>query len=63
MGEHGVSAYTSLNDAHFADNFQVRHVMKSLLSEFDILMNVAGFQNIGQIDRSALGGFSIRSEG
>jgi len=32
----------------------VRHVMKSLLSEFDILMNVAGFQNIDQIDRSAL---------
>ena len=32
----------------------VRHVMKSLLSEFDILMNVAGFQNIDQIDRSTL---------
>lgn len=33
----------------------VRHVMKSLLAEFDILMNVAGFQNIGQIDRTTLG--------
>lgn len=32
----------------------VRHVMKSLLADFDILMNVGGFQNIGQIDRSAL---------
>jgi len=35
----------------------VRHVMKGLLSEFDILMNVAGFQNVGQIDRSALESF------
>lgn len=34
----------------------VRHVMKSLLADFDILMNVGGFQNIQQIDRSALGG-------
>jgi isopentenyl diphosphate isomerase/L-lactate dehydrogenase-like FMN-dependent dehydrogenase len=33
----------------------VRHVMKCLLSDFDILLNVAGFQNVGQIDRSALG--------
>jgi isopentenyl diphosphate isomerase/L-lactate dehydrogenase-like FMN-dependent dehydrogenase len=33
----------------------VRHVMKSLLADFDILMNVSGFQNIGQIDRKALG--------
>ena len=33
----------------------VRHVMKSLLADFDILMNVGGFQNIEQIDRSALG--------
>jgi hypothetical protein len=31
--------------------------MKSLLSEFDILMNVAGFQSIDQIDRSALESF------
>lgn len=29
--------------------------MKSLLSELDILLNVAGFQSIDQIDRSALG--------
>ncbi|KAI9708029.1 MAG: hypothetical protein M1820_004233 [Bogoriella megaspora] len=32
----------------------VRHVMKSLLAEFDILMNVAGFQNIDQIEKEAL---------
>lgn len=32
----------------------VRHIMKSLLAEFDIQMEVAGFQNIAQIDRSAL---------
>lgn len=32
----------------------VRHVMKSLLSEFDILMNVGGFRNIKEIDRSAI---------
>ncbi|KAI9733508.1 MAG: hypothetical protein M1818_007256 [Claussenomyces sp. TS43310] len=29
----------------------VRHVMKSLLAEFDILMNVAGFQSVEQITR------------
>ncbi len=33
----------------------VRHVMKSLLADFDILMNVGGFQNIGQIKRDATG--------
>jgi isopentenyl diphosphate isomerase/L-lactate dehydrogenase-like FMN-dependent dehydrogenase len=32
----------------------VRHVMRSLLAEFDILMNVAGFQNVGQITKEAL---------
>jgi isopentenyl diphosphate isomerase/L-lactate dehydrogenase-like FMN-dependent dehydrogenase len=32
----------------------VRHIMKSLLAEFDILLNVAGFQDVGQIDRSVL---------
>ena len=32
----------------------VRHVMKGLLADFDILMNVAGCQNIDQIDRSWL---------
>jgi isopentenyl diphosphate isomerase/L-lactate dehydrogenase-like FMN-dependent dehydrogenase len=35
----------------------VRHVMKSLLADFDILLNVAGFQNIDQIDRNAIGKF------
>lgn len=34
--------------------FGVRHVMKSLLAEFDILMNVAGFQSVDQITRDAL---------
>lgn len=33
----------------------VRHVMTSLLADFDILMNVGGFQNIEQMDRSCLG--------
>ncbi|KAF4314048.1 FMN-dependent dehydrogenase [Botryosphaeria dothidea] len=32
----------------------VRHVMKSLLADFDILLNVAGFQTVEQIDKSAL---------
>lgn len=32
----------------------VRHVMKSLLADFDILMNVAGCQEVGQINRSWL---------
>jgi isopentenyl diphosphate isomerase/L-lactate dehydrogenase-like FMN-dependent dehydrogenase len=32
----------------------VRHVLKSLLAEFDILMNVGGFRSIKEIDRSAL---------
>jgi isopentenyl diphosphate isomerase/L-lactate dehydrogenase-like FMN-dependent dehydrogenase len=32
----------------------VRHVMRSLLAEFDILMNVAGFQNVEQITKAAL---------
>lgn len=32
----------------------VRHVMRSLLAEFDILMNVAGYQNISQITKDAL---------
>lgn len=36
----------------------VRHVMRSLLAEFDILMNVAGFQNVEQMmDRGVLGEF------
>lgn len=33
----------------------VRHVMKSLLADFDILMAVAGFQNVDQITREHLG--------
>ena len=34
----------------------VRHVMKSLLADFDILLNVAGYQNVEQIigNRDAL---------
>ncbi|BGP21056.1 hypothetical protein JCM10213_007574 [Rhodosporidiobolus nylandii] len=32
----------------------VRHVMKSLLADFDILLNVGGFQNLEQITRDAL---------
>ncbi|OZJ05611.1 hypothetical protein BZG36_01466 [Bifiguratus adelaidae] len=34
--------------------FGIRHVMKSLLAEFDILMNVAGYPSIKDVDRSAL---------
>ncbi|KAL3427895.1 FMN-dependent dehydrogenase [Phlyctema vagabunda] len=32
----------------------VRHVMKSLLADFDILMNVAGFQSVDQITRDSI---------
>lgn len=32
----------------------VRHVMKGLLADLDIMFNVAGCQNVGQIDRSWL---------
>ncbi|KAK8041761.1 hypothetical protein PG993_006284 [Apiospora rasikravindrae] len=32
----------------------VRHVMKSLLAEFDIMMNVAGYPDLKEIDRDAL---------
>lgn len=32
----------------------VRHVLRSLLSDFDILMNVGGFRSISEIDRSAI---------
>jgi isopentenyl diphosphate isomerase/L-lactate dehydrogenase-like FMN-dependent dehydrogenase len=38
----------------------VRHVMTSLLADLDILMNVAGFQNISQIDRTTLGKLNRR---
>lgn len=37
----------------------VRHVMKSLLADFDILMNVGGFQSIEQINKTALGEFDV----
>ena len=32
----------------------VRHVMKALLAEFDILMNVAGYANLKDIDRDTI---------
>ena len=32
----------------------VRHVMKALLADFDIMMNVAGCQSVDQIDPSWL---------
>jgi isopentenyl diphosphate isomerase/L-lactate dehydrogenase-like FMN-dependent dehydrogenase len=32
----------------------VRHVMKSLLADLDIMFNVAGCQSVDQIDRSWL---------
>lgn len=32
----------------------VRHVMKALLAELDILMNVSGYPKIGEIDRDAI---------
>ena len=37
----------------------VRHVIRSLLADFDILMNAAGFQNIEQIDKTVLGMYSF----
>ena len=33
----------------------VRHVMKSVLADFDILLNVTGYRNVGEIDCKALG--------
>lgn len=42
----------------------VRHVMKSLLADFDILMCVAGFNSVKEFDRSILGmSSSIRCVG
>lgn len=32
----------------------VRHVMKSLLADFDILLNVGGYKTVADIDRTAL---------
>jgi len=40
--------------------FGVRHVMKSLLADFDILMNVAGYNSIKEIDRNALSTYPLR---
>jgi len=57
MGEDGVGDPNFPIFDTMLTRFQVRHVMKSLLSDFDILLNVGGFQNVGQIDRSALGTF------
>ena len=37
----------------------VRHVMKSLLADFDILMAVAGFTSVEEFDRSTLGMFFL----
>lgn len=36
----------------------VRHVMKSLLADWDILLNVSGYKNVGEIDRNAIGKYS-----
>ena len=36
----------------------VRHVLKGLLADLDILMNVAGIQSIDQIDRELIGKLS-----
>jgi isopentenyl diphosphate isomerase/L-lactate dehydrogenase-like FMN-dependent dehydrogenase len=33
------------------DEIGVRHFMKGLLADFDVLMNVAGFQSVDQITR------------
>jgi isopentenyl diphosphate isomerase/L-lactate dehydrogenase-like FMN-dependent dehydrogenase len=32
----------------------VRHIMKALLAEFDILMNVSGYAHLEDIDREAI---------
>jgi isopentenyl diphosphate isomerase/L-lactate dehydrogenase-like FMN-dependent dehydrogenase len=44
----------------------VRHVMKGLLADLDILFNVAGIQDVGQIDKSWLesgpGSYSLIAE-
>lgn len=37
----------------------VRHVMKGLLADFDILMCVGGFKSVEEIDRGVLGEFEI----
>lgn len=35
----------------------VRHVLKSLLADLDILMGVGGFRGVGEFERDILGGF------
>ena len=37
-----------------AGDHGIRHVMKSLLAEFDILMEVGGFRSIGEIDKTCI---------
>ncbi len=37
----------------------VRHVMKGLLADFDILMCVGGFKSVEEIDRGVLGEFEF----
>lgn len=32
----------------------VRHIMKALLAEFDILMNCAGYAHLNEVDREAI---------
>lgn len=41
----------------------VRHVMKSLLAGFGILLNVAGFQDTSRIEKSASGECAASSVG
>lgn len=56
-GEHGKHLESGLTGSKFLILFSrlgVRHVLKSLLAEFDILMEEAGFQNTDQISRSAI---------
>lgn len=38
----------------FAGEAGVRHVMKALLADFDLLMNVGGFRNLGEITRDSI---------
>lgn len=40
----------------------VRHVMKSLLADFDILMAVGGFNSVKDFDKSILGMCITRQE-
>jgi lactate 2-monooxygenase len=40
----------------------VRHVMKSLLADLDILMGVAGFNSVADFEKEILGEFVSTSE-